>query len=107
MSFILQTLLQGRCLRFAGKRPHLNTPDRAILLNASWYAKLLAQTLLILFGPGLIAHCAYLNHIAATGRCWSSNWRRLVEKTLIAAVAARCVSAERISRSIDGSISRS
>ena len=61
------TLLQGRCLRFAGKRSHLNTPHRPVLLNATRSAKLLAQALLILLRAGLIADGAHLNDKAAAG----------------------------------------
>ncbi len=55
----MQALLHGAGLCFISKGTQLNTPDRAVLHDPARHRKLLAQALLILLRPRLVAYCAH------------------------------------------------
>ena len=63
----MQALLNGAGLRLVGKWSQLNTPHRAVLHDPAWHRELLAQTLLILLRPRLVAHCAHLDDNVTAG----------------------------------------
>ena len=63
----MQALLNGAGLRLVGKWSQLNTPHRAVLHDPAWHRELLAQTLLILLRPRLVAHCAHLDDKVTAG----------------------------------------